>query len=281
MPEAESNVGEAVEQITSLLTGDPGGSPEPDPPSSREAAPTETDVPSALAPPASSDAGADELTPTAVAEKLGIKPDKLFKDLRIPIDDGEPLTLEEFKGKGKELRGLKAAQHELAEEKVTFENSVMLQKQTLEKTLAKIPAELLTPEMVSEVQAEHRVTIDRERIALHTIRPDLKDPAKWNATRELLLTHLAPYGFKTIEVDAIIDHRLAKYVIDNAEREQRVQKLAAEGLLPEVPAGSRPSQKPAAPSKRAQQTTGTKKRGSKQAEQVSQIADLIVGANKP
>ena len=31
----------------------------------------------------------------------------------------------------------------------------------------------------------------RERTALHTIRPDLRDPAKWNATRELLVTHLA------------------------------------------------------------------------------------------
>ena len=121
-----------------------------------------------MAPPAKPEAGADELTPTAVAEKLGIKPDKLFKELRIPIDDGEPLTLEEFKSAGKELRGLKAAQHELAEKKVTFENSVMLQKQTLEKTLAKIPPELLTAEMVSEVQAEHQDTINRERTALRS-----------------------------------------------------------------------------------------------------------------
>jgi len=278
MPDDTPNVGEAVEQITDLLTAPPGGSPEPDPPSSREAAPT-TEVPSALAPPESSKAGADELTPTAIAEKLGIKPDKFFKGLKIPIDDGEPLTLEEFKGAGKELRGLKAAQHELAEEKVTFENSVMLQKQTLEKTLAKIPAELLTPEMVAEVQAEHREAIDRERTQLHTIRPDLKDPAKWNATRELLVTHLAPYGFKTIEVDSIIDHRLAKYVIDNAEREARVKALAADSLKPEVPAGRRPTASPA-PAKRVTETTGKTKPGNKQAEQVSQIADLIVGAQK-
>jgi hypothetical protein len=277
MGDEAPNIGEAVEQISTLLRGEPGGSPDPDPPSSREAAPT-TDVPSALAPPASSDAGADELTPTAIAEKLGIKPDKFFKGLKIPIDDGEPLTLEEFKGAGKELRGLKAAQHELAEEKVTFENSVMLQKQTLEKTLAKIPAELLTPEMVSEVQAEHRETIDRERSQLHTIRPDLKDPAKWNATRELLITHLAPYGFHRIEVDSIIDHRLAKYVIDNAEREQRIKNLDADSLQPEK-TGRRPSQKPAPGSQRAQQKTGGKTRD-KQAEQVSAIADLIVGANK-
>ncbi len=277
MPDEAPNVGEAVEQVSSLLQGDPGGSPEPEPPAAG-AAPTEPAVPSALAPPASPEAGADELTPTAIAEKLGIKPDKFFKGLKIPVEGGEPLTLEEFKGAGKELRGLKAAQHELAEEKVTFENSVMLQKQTLEKTLAKIPAELLTVDMVAEVQQEQRDTIDRERTQLHTIRPDLKDPAKWNATRELLLTHLAPYGFRTIEVDSIIDHRLAKYVIDNAEREARVKALGADALQPEVPAGSRPSQKPA-PTPRAKTETG-KAKGGQQAEKVSQIADLIVGANK-
>lgn len=279
MPDDTPNVGEAVAQVSSLLRGEPGGSPDPDPPAAG-AAPTKPEVPSALAPPASPEAGADELTPTAIAERLGIKPDKFFKGLKIPIDDGEPLTLEEFKGAGKELRGLKAAQHELAEEKVTFENSVMLQKQTLEKTLAKIPAELLTADMVAEVQAEHADAINRERTQLHTIRPDLKDPAKWNATRELLITHLAPYGFHTIEVDSIIDHRLAKYVIDNAEREARIQKLGAESLQPET-TGRKPSQKPAAPSQRAQQTTGSKATGgNKVAEQVSQIADLIVGANK-
>ncbi len=278
MAENAPNVGEAVEQITTLLQTPPSGSPEPDPPAAG-AAPTIPEVPSALAPPASPEAGAEGLTPTAVAEKLGIKPDKLFKDLRIPIDDGEPLTLEEFKGKGKELRGLQAAQNELAEAKVTHENSVMLQKQTLEKTLAKIPRELLTEEMVAEVQQEHADTIKRERTQLHTIRPDLKDPAKWNATRELLLTHLAPYGFATIEVDSIIDHRLAKYVIDNAEREARIKKLDAESLQPES-TGRKPSQAPAAKSQRAQQTTGGK-RGTQQEQQVSQIADLIVGANKP
>jgi hypothetical protein len=231
-------------------------------------------VPSALAPPASPDAGADELTPTAIAEKLGIKPDKFFKGLKIPIDDGEPLTLEEFKGAGKELRGLKAAQHELAEEKVTFENSVMLQKQTLEKTLAKIPAELLTEDMVREVQAEHADTINRERTALHTIRPDLKDPAKWNATRELLVAHLAPYGFHSIEVDSIIDHRLAKYVIDNAEREQRIKNLDADSLQPEK-TGRRPSHAPAAPSKRAPAETTKVKRGTQRDEKIAKVAELI------
>jgi hypothetical protein len=267
MPDETPNVGESVAQVANLLIG------KPEPESSVAAAPSE--APSPLAPQADPEAGASELTPKAVAERLGISADKLFTEMRIPVDGGEPLTLEEFKAAGKDLRGLKAAQSELAEEKVTFENSVMLQRQTLEKTLAKIPPELLTAEMISEVRAEQTDTVNRERTALHTIRPDLKDPAKWNATRELLITHLAPYGFHTIEIDSIIDHRLAKYVIDNAEREQRIKALDADSLQPEKPARlPKARSEPQPPSKRAPAETKVK-RATKRGDQVAQVAKLI------
>jgi hypothetical protein len=265
MADETPNVGESVAQVANLLIGKPesGGDPAP------------SEAPSPLAPPADADSGEPELTPKVVAERLGIKPDELFTQMRIPVDGGEPLTLEDFKANGKELRGLKAAQNELAEEKVTFENSVMLQRQTLEKTLAKIPPELLTKEMISEVQAEHAEAVDRERIQLHTIRPDLKDPAKWNATRELLITHLAPYGFHVVEVDSIIDHRLAKYVIDNAEREARIKALDADSLQPEKPSRlPRARSQPQPPSKRAPAETKVK-RGSPREDKIAKVAELI------
>ena len=275
MPESASNVGESIEQVANLLRGEPAGTPEPETPSSVAAAPT-TDVPSALAPPADPEAGADELTPKAIAERLGITPDKLFTGMKIPVDGGEPLTLEEFKASGKGLRELTAAQHEFAEKKVAFENSVMTQKQTLEAAIAKIPAEALTGEMIAEVRAEHQDTIKRERAALITIRPDLKDPAKWNATRDLLVTHLQPYGFKEIEVDSIVDHRLAKYVIDNAEREKRLRELDADSLEVSKPQNlARPSAQPQPASKRAKETETKVKRRTKRGDQVAQVAKLI------
>ncbi len=274
MPDEASNVGEAIEQVSSLLRGEPAGKPDEPTPSGLAAVPT--DAPADPEPQADPEAGAPELTPKAVAEKLGISPDELFTQMRIPVDGGEPLTLEEFKASGKGLRELTAAQNELAEEKVTFENSVMLQKQTLERAIAKIPPEALTGEMIAEVQAEHETTLKRERAALLTIRPALRDPAVWNATRDLLVAHLQPYGFREIEVDAIVDHRLAKYVIDNAEREERIRKIDADSLEPEIPTKlGRPSQKPRAPSKRATDEPAAKRKGSVQDDKVAKVAALI------
>lgn len=265
MPDEQPNIGEAVETVAGILTGKPQES-------SEAAAPTEPE-PDAPAE-AGEEAGAPELTPKAIAETLGISPNKLFTEMLIPVDGGDPLTLEEFKAKGQELRGLQAAQHELAEGKAKFENSVMLQRQQLEQVLAKIPADMLTEEMVSEVQAEHQSTIKRERTALLTIKPELKDPAKWNATRDLLVDHLRPYGFKEIEVDSIIDHRLAKYVIDNAEREKRIRELDAESLQPEKPSKvSKPTRQPAA--KRAKKEPEAKRKGDERSDKVAKIAELI------
>ncbi len=279
MPEEASNVGEAVEQVSSLLRGQPAGTPDEPTDSGLAAAPSE--APSPLEPEADPEAGAAELTPKAIAERLGITPDELFTQMRVPIDGGEPLTLEEFKADGQGLRGLKAAQNELAEERVTFENSVMQQKQTLERAIAKIPPDALTGEMIAEVQAEHETTLKRERQALLTIRPALRDPAVWNATRDLLVAHLQPYGFREIEVDAIVDHRLAKYVIDNAEREKRIRELDADSLEPDKPTKlGRPSQKPRAPSKRATTEITAKRKGSAQADKVAKVAELIGAANK-
>ena len=248
MPEPQAqNQGEAVDKVTALLTGRSEDSP-----SGREAAP------SADQPPADPDgddgSGEPELNPTSLAETLGIKPDELFSRLRIPVDEGDPLTLEEFKDKGKELRGLQAAQTEFAEQKVTHENSVMMQRQILQRALAKVPPQFLTDDVIAEVQQEQASYVEGERSKLLAVRPDLKDPAKWRSTQEALVAHLTPYGFMQVEIENLHDHRMRKYVIDNAERELRVKKLDADGIqVEETPKLQAPSRKPAKPLRRAEQ----------------------------
>lgn len=222
--EQAPNAGEAVEQITNLLTGkDPTPARGSDTPAKDESPGVVADP----VEPASEDAGASKLTPKALAEKLGIKPDDLFRDFVIPVDDGDPLTLEEFKDAGKDLRGVKQAQSDLAEKQVKFENDAMLQRQQLQSAIGKIPANLLTDDLIREVQTEHNDHVESERRALLAVRPDLADSGKWTGVRDLLIGHLKPYGFHAVEIDSIIDHRLAKYVIDNAEREKRLEELKA------------------------------------------------------
>ncbi len=212
-----------------------------------------TDGQPAADPQSGDDPGTDDLTPTSLAEKLGMTPAALFKNLKIPVDGGDPLSLEEFKGAGKALRDVKDAQSDLAEKRVAFENETMTQRQTLQGMLAKIPSDLLTDDLVAGVQVEHQQYVEGERAALFGVRPDLKESAKWSQVRNMIVEHLAPYGFRDVEVDGIIDHRLAKYVIDNAERQIRVtelEKTAEKGAQPLAGKKPQPAAQRAAPTRR-------------------------------
>ncbi len=276
MADEQPNVGEAIEKVTQLLSGQPAETPTP---GSGDAAPT--DGQPAAVPQADSPAETPELTPTSLAEKLGITSKELFAQLRIPVDGGDAMTLGEFKDSGAALRGVQAAQSELAESRVEHENSVMLQRQMLQAAVSKIPAEYITPEIVGDLQAEYQQYVHIERGKLHHVRPDLADAAKWNETRELLIDHLRPYGFHAIEIDAVIDHRLLKYVIDNAERDKRLAKLNADGIEVAKPAAlSKPSAAPAPASRRAKSKVAVKAGksvGSNQ-DKAAQVAKLL-GAN--
>ena len=240
MPDQElPNKPEAVEKIGALLAGRP------------ETTGTRESPPSGDQPPSDPDgdegSGDPELNPTSLAETLGLKPEELFTRFKIPVDEGDPLTLEEFKDAGKELRGLKAAQDEFAEQKVAHENAVMTQRQILQRALAKVPPQFLTEDVISEVQHEQAKYIEEERAKLLAVRPDLKNPAKWTSTQEAVIEHLTPYGFMQVEIENLHDHRMRKYVIDNAEREARVKKLDADGIQVEEPKLQAPSQSPAKP----------------------------------
>jgi len=247
MPEPEAqNQGEAVAQVSALLTGRSEDSP-----SGREAAPSDAQPP--VEPEGDDGSGEPELTPKSLAETLGLKTDELFSRLKIPVDDGEPLTLEEFKDAGKELRGLRTAQTEFAELKVAHENSVMTQRQILQRALAKVPPQYLTEDVIAEVQQEQANYINGERAKLLAVRPDLKAPEKWRSTQEALVAHLTPYGFMQVEIENLHDHRMRKYVIDNAERELRVKKLDADGIqVEETSKLQAPTRKPAQALRRAE-----------------------------
>ena len=243
MPAEPANVGEAVEAVAGILSGKPTESVVADAPT--EAPPIEETG-------SEEDAGAPELTPAGLAKHLGLKPDELFTQFRIPVDGGDPMTLEEFKEAGKQLREVNAATEALAEQRIEHENGMMQQRQTLQRALAKIPEGSITPELIQEVQQEHATHVETQRRELIAIRPDLAEPAKWQATRILMEGHLKPYGFSAIEISGIIDHRMAKYVIDNAEREKRVKELNANGIkVEETPKLQAPSAKPARVVRRA------------------------------
>lgn len=276
--EQAQDVQSKTEEIANLL-GEPVGADESPPapavPGTGGGSPTsDQDEPG----PQSGDADeSPALTPTDLAERLGMTPAELFRNLKIPVDGGDPLSLGEFKDAGKQLRDVRDAQNDMAEQRVAFENETMQQRQTLQAAIGRIPQEHLTPELIDDVQAEHLQYVQGEREALLKIRPDLGDSAKWTGIRKLLGEHLAPYGFREVEIDSIVDHRLAKYVIDNAEREVRVRELAKTATKQKTPLLRPSKSRPPAKSARVKRETAVKrgKRATGSQEKTAAVAALL------
>lgn len=278
MPEIPAQNKDKVGQVVELLGGPPAEDPGTDADADlRTGDGSPTDVGSALQPPQGDDPGTDDLTPASLAEALGVKPSELFKRLRVPVDGADDLTLEEFKSAGKELRSVRQARDELAEQRVTFENEVLVQRQTLDAAIGEIPAGQLTPEMIQRSRAKRSAYADAERRQLFTIRPDLRDSGKWSTMSDVLVAHLRPYGFSPADVAQIIDHRAAKYVIDNAERELRTKALEAEGLTPKKRPVADPSPKPVERSSRRKKTDAVVRgtRATTAQEKTAAVAALI------
>lgn len=270
--EGTTNEGEKVAAISGLLGGQP---PKEDPGTGQPAAESPS-VGDDVSTGQDEGSGELELTPKAIAERLGISPAEFMRGLTIPVDGGDPLTLEQFKDAGKELRTVKDAQGELAESRVRLENDAMTQRQQLQALLGKIPAGAVSEETISEIQSEHTAYVDTERKALLAIRPDLKDSAKWNGTRDLLLDHLKPYGFHAVEIDKITDHRLAKYVIDNAEREKRVADLKLGAEKPGKPLqGSKPKPRERSARRKTETTVQRGQRATSNRDKAAAVAELL------
>ena len=271
LPEDRQN---KVEAVADLLKGQ---EPEPLGTADREdGKQVAQDLTQEPEPQASPDADAPELTPKSIAKQLGMTPTQLFRELRIPIEGGEPLTLEEVKAAGSQLREVNNVQETLEQQRVDFENETMLQRKQLQELVGQLPADALTADFVQNVQATHQNYVAEETQALLQVRPDLKDPAKFNSVRQLMVDFVKPYGFKPVEVDGIIDHRLAKLIIDMAERDQRIRQLEADGALKPWQDKRKGSRTPARQSRtrRNQQRAEAAKGGTRQ-DKVAAVAALL------
>jgi hypothetical protein len=231
-------------------------------------------------PQASEPADAEALTPQVLAERLGITPTELFRELRIPIEGGEPLTLEEIKRAGTKLRGVSEVTETLEQQRVDFENEVMTQRQQLQNLIGQLPQDSLSPEFVQNVTAIHSNYVATETQALLEVRPDLKDPDKFRAVRQLMIDFAAPYGFKAVEIDGIIDHRLAKFVIDMAEKDQRIRQLEKDAAHKPRADRKRQSRTPAPVSQtRRNRAAAARAKGGTREDKVSAI-NALLGENK-
>ena len=171
---------------------------------------------------AEADAGAEKPIKFAdLAKGLGVEPGDLY-DVEISLAEGrEPVTLGEMKDAYQDQAALTEKVDALAERESKSTNKMMQARRQLEELVQLLP-EGIPPEMVARAEALDAEKVKTEQRLILEVIPEWGNAAQLAADSKLIRAHLLPYGFTDSEIGMIQDHRLAKYVLDQAKREQRV-----------------------------------------------------------
>jgi|GEM_PF-6244534 len=141
-----------------------------------------------------------------LASHLGTNAQRVYKDLQVPLGNGESLSLGELKD-AHQVR--ETSRSEIAEREVSLqerESAVNAHQQELQAIMGEI-SPYLTQEAVSAIEAKHASTEARERQSLMEKVPEFKDATKFDAFRDELVEMMSDFGFQPHEV-VIADHRL-------------------------------------------------------------------------
>lgn len=233
--------------------------PEPDPTEKPETVPREPTLPEALAEtapkPDKGKNGAGE-TPSkprtlkALAELAKLEVSDLY-ELEIPLEAvngekvGKTLTLGQLKDSQAKQSDLETRSAVFEEAKAKAENELLRARQQLQEIVAQLPKGAIKPELIARMNAETEAYRRAESERLAEAIPDWDDGGKREADRAVILEHMGEYGYGPQAFDGIIDHRMVKYVRDNALRWRRMNEALAKvtEVKPKPPASA---SKPAA-----------------------------------
>ena len=213
-----------------------------------------------------------ELTLTELAKKLGVKSRDLFDTPMMLSDHGDPVTLGTIKDKLQDAERIRGRETEIEEAGLDQENALMRARQELRAIVAVLPE--ITPELAQQAQVHLDNQQKVERVSLLDAVPAWRDATVKAADSERIVEHLKPYGFKAVDLAAVYDHRLLKYVRDNMLREQKF-KAARDSLKPN--GKNRASNKPTGKRPKVAVTPDVEKaaQSSDDRTKVSAIANLI------
>ena len=221
-------------------------------------------------------AGGDTKTLAGLAERLGVKPDEIYK-MQIPMrDDGTMVTLGELKDQAGKALDLDAMTVEIDERRTAFENDMLRSRQQLNDIVSLLPE--VPPALVERARAAQIEVADRERNALLEVMPAWRDDAVYQSARDDILAAVADYGFQRFDLDAVVDHRLTKLLHDFAGMKKRIAAANAKAkeirdALPK--GGKRVSEK--ATRKRTRDAAAEKARTGSTGDKVAAVGQLLLG----
>lgn len=167
--------------------------------------------------------GADDSL-KALAAKLGIEPADLY-GVKVPMPNGEPMTIGQLKDNAKAMGEFEAAQAE-------WDKAVGLQRvahaqerEEVAELLRMLPQHLLTPAMVNRARESAAQFKEQQAAKLLDLVPEWRDSVQYAADRKVMEAHVEQYGFRKDELASLLDARLMAYIRANARREARTSEL--------------------------------------------------------
>lgn len=236
-----------------LINGLVGESPEPKPQKVDDfVAPVEDEGPPV--PGSESPLRADPVDPET-GEVRDLKPDESPLDLKqlykteVHVDNGEEtltVTVGELKDMYRELHQVKNTRSETETARDEFAREQMIARQEFDAMVALLPQDAVTDEFREQTRERMQAHLGAETAKLMRIVPEWGDPQAAADDHRLIAKHAANYGFSADEIAMISDHRMVKYLLDNARKEQRLGEVVAKQADPKA---QKPTPKPGPRSK--------------------------------
>jgi len=157
-----------------------------------------------------------------LAETLGVAVKDLYAITFPMAEGGTPRSIGELKDILAKEVDFESRSMQWEETRTKTENELLRAREDLRVILQSIPKGTIKPEVLAKAQAE--ATAYREQEAARTLEviPEWSKDETKTADREAMLSHMQAYGFTKAQLEAIVDHRMLKYIRDNMLRERRV-----------------------------------------------------------
>ena len=213
----------------------------------------------------------------AVAEALGVEVSALY-EIGIgqqPGPDGEDqsVTLGELKDLAKDKGQFEIDRHELAESKRKNETKFMRAQQQLNEIISMLPKRAISDELIETVSAKMAEDAEKERGLTLTAIPEWQDEKVEQSERVAIQKELSEYGFSAAYLDTVNDHKTLRYIRDNWQRKQRVDRMV-ELMRKKTPSSQRPG-KPAGKHKDSKPPARPQKGPKGQREKVAAVAEIL------
>jgi len=168
-------------------------------------------------------------TLTELAELTGIKVQDLYA-IEIPAaeDGGESHTFGKLKDLAASESDFAGRELEFTERTVKFGNDQAKARHELELVLKSLPDGAIKPEVLAKARKERELMLDREAVRVLDVIPQWENDEAKRADLAGIGEHMEQYGFDKGHIDQIADHRMLRYMRDNFNRKQLVEKALAD-----------------------------------------------------